>query len=76
MQAQQHTPGEHILPVRTMDDENLCDPKEQQRLETAYAIYQQFCRDLLDDTAKARCRLIARIQIALRESAAGTSGEK
>jgi len=41
---------------------------EHDRLAYACQLYQRFCIDLAEDTAMARTRLIAGIQIGMREA--------
>ena len=44
---------------------------ESGRLDYAQQLWARFCEDAQDDAAKARTRLIAGIQIALREAQDG-----
>jgi len=44
---------------------------EQHRLEVASQLYERFCDDMLKQSGMARTRLVAGIQIALRDAAEG-----
>lgn len=46
-----------------------CDEKD--RLEIATQLYERFCSDLVQQSDKARVRLVSGIQVALRDAAAG-----
>ena len=46
-----------------------CD--ENDRLEIATQLYERFCADLVQQSDKARVRLVSGIQVALRDAAAG-----
>lgn len=49
------------------DDFSINLTNESGRLDYAQQIWRRFCEDMIDDPAKARTRLIANVQIALRE---------
>jgi hypothetical protein len=46
-----------------------CD--ERDRLEIASQLYERFCSDLVQQSDKARTRLVSGIQVAIRDAAAG-----
>jgi hypothetical protein len=52
------------------------DPREEcDRLEIASQLYERFCADLVQQSDKARVRLISGIQVAIRDAAAGEMTE-